>query len=73
MFSWRDLIVFLAGAEFFHTIAHIILPHIVIFPLHFKHIIFTKDLNALAIVVNGVITLLLLWWAYNIKPKRGRH
>lgn len=67
MFSFRDLIVFLAGAEFFHTLTHIMLAFFVILPFDFKFIVLTKTMNTLAIIINAVITILLLYWSYKLK------
>lgn len=66
MFSFRDLIIFLAGAEFFHTITHIMMAFWVTLPLDFKFVVLTKNLNLFAIVVNAIVTILLLWWGYKL-------
>lgn len=63
----RDIVLFLAGAEFFHTIAHYMLPFIVTFPLNIHVIELTENMNMGATFVNGVITILLLYWAYKLK------
>lgn len=67
MFSFRDLIVFLAGAEFFHTLSHIILPFFITLPMDFKFIVLTNNINMFAIIINAIITLLLLWWSFKLK------
>lgn len=67
MFSFRDFIIFLAGAEFFHTISHIILPFLITLPIEFTFIVLTKNLNMFVIAINAIITLLLLWWSYKLK------
>lgn len=67
MFSFRDLIVFLAGAEFFHTLSHIILPFFITLPMDLKFIVLTNNMNMFAIIINAIITLLLLWWSYKLK------
>lgn len=67
MFKLRDVIVFFAGAEFFHTISHIILPYFITLPIDMKFIVFTTTINILAIIINAVITIALLWWAYRLK------
>lgn len=59
----RDIIIFLAGAEFFHTLSHIILPFFITFPIHTKIIEVTYTVNYLAIFINAIITILLLWLA----------
>lgn len=67
MFSFRDLIVFLAGAEFFHTISHIIMHYFIVLPISTKFFILTPTLNIWAIIINAVITGALLWWASKLK------
>lgn len=66
MFSFRDLIIFLAGAQFFHTISHIMLAFCIKLPLDFKFGVLTKKLNLFAIIVNALTTILLLWWGYKL-------
>lgn len=63
----RDVVVFLAGAEFFHTLSHFIVANIVVLPWHTKYMVVTENLNNQAIVINGVITVALLWWASRLK------
>lgn len=63
MFKLRDVVIFVAGAEFFHTLSHIILPYFVALPLNIKFMMFTPALNVWAIIINAVITIILLWWA----------
>jgi len=65
----RDLIIFLAGAEFFHTLSHIILPFFIKLPLDMKFMVFTASLNKWTIVINAFITIGLLWWASRMKSK----
>lgn len=67
MWSLRDVILFLAGAEFFHTIFHFILPYIVELPLQLNFVELTPNLNYAMILVNALITALLLFWAYRLK------
>jgi hypothetical protein len=63
MIKLRDVIIFLAGAEFFHTLSHIILPFFITLPVHTPIIEVTNSVNYAAISINAIITLLLLWWA----------
>lgn len=67
MLKLRDVVIFIAGAEFFHTLSHIILPYFVTLPLNIKFMMFTPSLNVWAIVINAVITIALLWWASRLK------
>lgn len=68
----RDLIIFLAGAEFFHTLSHIILAYSVNFPLEMKFITVTSTLNLWAIIINLIITIILLWLAVRLPKKSSR-
>lgn len=71
MCSLRDVVVFFAGAEFFHTLSHIILPYLVKLPIDVAGVDFTPAYNYWAIGINGVITLLLLFWASRLKKKEA--
>lgn len=59
----RDIVVFLAGAEFFHALSHVLLPMFLALPLDMKVVVLTEKMNMWAIVLNVVLTLLLLLWA----------
>lgn len=63
MFSLKNVLIFLAGAEFFHTLSHILLPFFVKLPIETNVITLTPTLNYWAIIINATITLVLLWWA----------
>lgn len=67
MCSLRDVAIFFAGAEFFHTISHVVLPYFITLPIDMKFIQFTVNLNFWAIAINAIITILLLWWAHKLK------
>ncbi len=69
MLKLRDVVIFFAGAEFFHTISHLILPYFVVLPLDMKFMIFTASLNKGAIILNALITIGLLWWASRLKSR----
>lgn len=69
MLKFRDVLIFLAGAEFFHTLSHIILPYFITLPLNMSFMMFTPSLNTWAIIINAFITIVLLWWASRIKSK----
>ena len=69
MCSLRDVVIFFAGAEFFHTISHIVLPYFLTLPLDMKFMQLTVTVNYWAIAINAVITLALLWWAHKLKKK----
>ena len=61
--KFRDVLIFLAGAEFFHTLAHIMMPYFVNFPMDMNFVVMTTTMNNYAIVINAVLTVFLLWWA----------
>ena len=67
MLKLRDVVIFVAGAEFFHTLSHIILPYFITLPLDMKFMMFTPVWNVWAIIINAIITIILLWWAYRLK------
>lgn len=69
MCGLRDVVIFLAGAEFFHTLSHIILPFFITLPINMTFILFTPTLNYGAIAINALITIGLLWWACKLKKK----
>lgn len=63
----RDIVVFLAGAEAFHTFSHIFLAYAVRLPLDTKYVDLTPTLNIWAIVINGAIAVGLLCLAARMK------
>ncbi|STY29170.1 Uncharacterised protein [Legionella wadsworthii] len=67
MCTLRDVIIFFAGAEFFHTVSHIILPFFISMPINLGFMILTPHFNLWIIGINALITLLLLWWACRLK------
>lgn len=67
MFSFRDLVVFLAGAEFFHTLVHIGFYYLVPLPIDLKFMILTPSTNNWSIVINLIITIVLLFWSKKLK------
>ena len=64
----RDIVLFLAGAEAFHTLAHMWLGMAVAWPMSLKlpRMTVTSAVNTGAIVINALITLALLWWAWRL-------
>jgi hypothetical protein len=66
-YKFRDVLVFLAGAEFFHTLAHIMMPYFVNFPMDMDVVVMTSTMNNYAIVINAAITVFLLWWAGRVR------
>lgn len=70
MIKSRDIVVFLAGAEFFHTLSHLVLQFSVNFPWQTKYMLVTGALNNWAITINAVITVVLLICAAKMKIKK---
>lgn len=72
MCTFRDVVIFVAGAEFFHTLTHIILPHIVKLPIDMHYVVLTSKANYWAIGINAAITIVLLIWASKIKSAKRK-
>ncbi len=66
MCSKRDIVLFLAGAQTFHTLSHLIMSFTHTLPIHVFSFVFTPRLNIVAIIFNGILTGVLLWWAYTL-------
>jgi len=66
MCKLRDVVIFFAGAEFFHTLSHVLMLYFIEMPIDMGFMEFTTELNYVAIGVNGFITVLLLFWAYRL-------
>lgn len=69
MCNLRDVVIFLAGASFLHTISHIVLPFIITMPLNMGFMVLTNQLNFWVIGINAFITVALLWWACKLQKK----
>jgi hypothetical protein len=67
MFSLKNILIFIAGAEFFHTLSHIMLPYFFQLPFEVNGITVTSTLNNWVIGINAAITLALLWFAGRVK------
>ena len=63
MLKLREVLIFLAGAEFLHTLSHLFLASYATLPLDFKFMILTPSLNFWAMIINGTLTAVLLIWA----------
>lgn len=63
MRSFRDWVVFLTGAQAFHTLSHIIIAFSVNLPLATKYVTLTSTMNSWAIAINALITVVLFWIA----------
>lgn len=67
MFTLKYWLIFLAGAAFFHTISHLILPYYIELPFHLKDFTLTKQLNDWAIWGSAALTIILLWLAGKVR------
>jgi len=63
----REVIIFFAGVEAFHTFGHLEWSVSGKLPIRIFGFTLTAGRNAWAIVVNAVITAALLWWAGRLK------
>jgi len=62
-YKLRDVLLFFAGAEFFHTLHHVFLSYFVSLPMEMKFMVMTPTMNKYMIVINASFTVLLLWGA----------
>ena len=64
----REMLVFLTGAQAFHTLSHLWLGFAVALPMQLKRrrMSVTPALNTFAVVVNALIAAALLWWAAKV-------
>ncbi|MBI3623138.1 hypothetical protein HY212_03615 [Candidatus Pacearchaeota archaeon] len=67
MFNKREWIIFFAGFEALHTIAHIGLALSNILPINIFGINFTYNYDLFAIIFNLIVTILLLSWTSKVK------
>lgn len=66
MWSQKEIIIFLAGAQSFHTLTHIIINLTDMLPIKFCSINWTRQLNMAAIFINALITAGLFYWIYKL-------
>lgn len=69
MFSLKNWLIFLAGAEFFHTLSHVMVPFVIQLPLVMDGVTLTSSINNWAIALNALVTVGLLWLAGRVAPK----
>jgi hypothetical protein len=67
MWSKKDVLIFFAGGEAFHTLSHILLPMYIHLPIQIGPINYTQQWNMYAIGINTLITIALLWWVSRTK------
>jgi hypothetical protein len=63
MYSLREIIIFFAGVQAFHTFTHLAFMFSGILPITIWGIHFTPLLNIAALIINGLSTVALMWWA----------
>jgi len=63
----REVVIFFAGVEAFHTFSHLILGVSGQLPIRVFGFTLTAGRNAWAVVANAAITAALLWWAGRLK------
>jgi hypothetical protein len=63
----RDIVIFFAGAAFFHTISHIICPYFIALPFDAGFMQLTHKSNLVIIIISAIMTIALLWWAKKLK------
>lgn len=69
MWSKKELIIFFAGAQAFHTLLHILMFFSNMLPIKFFSINLTKQLNFYSIIFNLIITVLLILWASRVESQ----
>ncbi len=63
MWTTKEIVIFFAGAEAFHTISHLVIGYTHILPTKVWGITWDQKLNRIAIIANAVITAALLLYA----------
>lgn len=68
MLNLRDVVIFLAGAQTFHTVSHLWLRFAGVLPLRLAvpPLLWTAKRNDGAIVINAVVMVLLYWWLWSL-------
>lgn len=71
MWKWntRDIVLFCAGAEFFHTLTHIFMSFSGMLPFTVFSITVTPEMNFWNIFINGGVTIGLIYWAHVLTRK----
>ena len=67
MWTKREVVIFFAGVEAFHTLSHLTLSVSGELPMRVFGFTLTAGRNAWAIALNAAITAALLWWAGRLK------
>ena len=66
----REVVIFFAGVEAFHTLSHLVLSVSGQLPMRVFGFNDTAGLNVWAIVVNAAVTVALFWWASKVRRVR---
>lgn len=72
MISVRDIVIFFAGVEFWHTFTHIVFAFFVSLPLDMNFIVMTPKMNMWGIIVNATITIILIYLALRLSRNAKR-
>jgi hypothetical protein len=67
MWTKREIIIFFAGFEAFHTLSHLALAVSGQLPMRLFGFNVSAELNVWAIVVNAAITAVLVAWASKVR------
>lgn len=67
MFTWKNFWIFLAGAQFFHTLSVVMIPFAIQLPIEMDGVTLTSTIINWAIAINLLITVGLLWLASRVK------
>ena len=63
MWSKRDILIFLAGAQVFHTFSHIVIALTQTLPINILGWNYTQHINIYMTLINLVVAVWLLWLA----------
>lgn len=63
----REVLIFVAGAVFFHMLCQLFLFFFIQFPVNLGFTTLSAAQNMIAIIINAILTILLLWWASKLR------
>lgn len=64
MVNWKEVSKFLAGGMAFHTVGHIGMAFLEIFPLAWFGFTLTSTLNNVTIVVSTILTIIFVYYGW---------
>lgn len=67
MWSKKEILIFLTGAQTFHTLIHIIMSFSGTLPINFFFINWSFQLNLIGIIINALVTMALFWWVSKLR------